>query len=69
MNKIGICEIRFEYLIDENKLYLNPDTISEITFFDETGETVKSYWYKDKEEITDFFNRLILNNKGENNDN
>lgn len=69
MNKIGICEIRFEYLIDENKLYLNPDTISEIAFFDETGEVVDSYWYKDKEEIADFFNRLIFNKKGETNDN
>lgn len=69
MNKIGICEIRFEYSIGKNKLCLNPDTISEITFFDETGEVVDSYWYKDKKEIIDFFNRLILNNKGENNDN
>lgn len=69
MNKIGICEIRFEYPIGKNKLYLNPDTISEITFFDETGETVDSYWYKDKEEITNFFNRLIFNKKGGTNDN
>lgn len=69
MDKIGICEIRFEFPIGNNKLYLNSDTISEITFFDETGEVVDSYWYKDKEEIVDFFNRLIFNKKGENNDN
>jgi len=69
MGKIGICEIRFEYSIGNNKLHLTPDTISEITFFDETGETVDYYWYKDKEEIADFFNRLIFNRKGENNDN
>lgn len=68
MRKIGICEIRFEYSVNRNTLYLNPDTISEITFFDETGEVVDSYWYKDKEEIADFFNRLIFNKKGENND-
>lgn len=66
MGKIGICEIRFEYPVNGNTLYLNPDTISEITFFDETGEVVDSYWYKDKEEIVDFFNRLIFNKKGEN---